>query len=64
MAKWNGGKGSIAAQGDQANQGIAWWLTTPVGQDGDGIALRRRGHRRIVNHVAPFSRRFGAFQYF
>ena len=26
MAKWNGGKGSIAAQGNQANQGIAWWL--------------------------------------
>lgn len=30
MAKWNGGKGSIAAQGDQANQGIAWWLSAIV----------------------------------
>ena len=30
MAKWNGGKGSIAAQGNQANQGIAWWLSAIV----------------------------------
>ena len=30
MAKWNGGKGSIATPGTQANQRIAWWLNAIV----------------------------------